>query len=82
MACAKCSFYRPKNSSQAQLLEGRDNLLKLRQEIPLRETEQAAIDDGVEAMERLLGQLADVPTPDGGPSPRQRGLRQPPVLPS
>jgi len=81
MACAKCSFYRPKGSSQAQLLEGKANLLRFRQEIPLLETEQAAVDDGIEAMERLLGQLADVPTPDGGPSPRQRGLRQPPVSP-
>src|SRR2546422_6999408 len=34
MACAKCSFYRPKESSQVQLLEGKANLLRLLQEIP------------------------------------------------
>ena len=73
MACAKCSFYRPKGSAQAQLLEGKASLLRLRQEIPLLEAERAAIDDGVEAMEQLLEKLADVATPDGGPTPRQRG---------
>jgi integrase len=85
MACAKCNFYRPKGSTQAQLLEGKANLLRLKQELPLLDEERAAVDDGVEAMDRLLTRLADVPTPDGGPPPRQRagrGLRPLPVLPS
>jgi hypothetical protein len=30
MACAKCTFYMPKGSSQAQLIEGKANLLRLR----------------------------------------------------
>jgi integrase len=70
MACAKCSFYIPKNSAQTLLLEGKSNLLRMRQEIPLREVELAAIDDGVAAFEKLLARLADVPTP-AGPTPRQ-----------
>jgi integrase len=70
MVCAKCSFYRPKTSTEAQLLEGKSNLMRLRQGIPLTEQERAAVDDGVEAMEKLLKQLADVPTP-AGPTPRQ-----------
>ena len=70
MACAKCSFYLPKESTQAQLLEGKANLLRMRQEIPLKEVELAAIDDGVAAFEKLLAQLADVPTP-AGLTPRQ-----------
>jgi integrase len=70
MACAKCSFYLPKASTQAQLLEGKANLLRMRQEIPLKEDELVAIDDGVAAFEKLLSQLADVPTP-AGPTPRQ-----------
>lgn len=70
MACAKCSFYVPKESSQAQLLEGRANLLRLLQEIPLSEEERAAVEDGIEAMEKLYEQLADVPTP-AGPTPNQ-----------
>jgi len=70
MACAKCQYYRPKSSSESQFLEGKKNLLRLRQEIPLRDEEMSAIEDGMEAFERLLSKLADVPTP-GGPTPRQ-----------
>ena len=70
MACAKCVFYYPKGSSQAQLLEGRANLQRLLQEIPLTEDERAAVEDGITAMERLCTQLADVPTP-AGPTPNQ-----------
>jgi integrase len=70
MACAKCNFYLPKHSSQVQLLEGKANLVQLRQEIPLSEAEVAAVDDGIAAMEKLLEQLVDVPTP-AGPTPRE-----------
>jgi hypothetical protein len=70
MACAKCSFYLPKQSSQALLLEGKANLLQLRQEIPLNDAELAAVDDGLVAMENLIGKLADVPTP-AGPTARE-----------
>jgi len=74
MACAKCSFYMPKGSSQVQLLQGKANLLQLRQAIPLNDSELAAVDDGVAAMEKLLEQLADIPTP-AGPTPRELGNR-------
>ena len=70
MACAKCSFYRPKTSTQSLLLEGKTNLLRLRQEIPLQEVEVAAIDEGIAAFDSLLSQLEDVPTP-AGLTPRQ-----------
>jgi hypothetical protein len=70
MACAKCSFYQPKDSTAAALLEGKNNLLRMRQEIPLGESEVAALDDGVSALESLLDRLANVPTP-AGPTPRQ-----------
>ena len=70
MACARCSFYRPKGSAAALFLEGKQGLLRLKQEIPLTEGENAAVDDGVNAFEKLLSQLADVPTP-AGPTPRQ-----------
>jgi len=68
MACARCAFYRPKGSAEAQLLEGKGNLLRMRQEIPLTDAERAAVDDGLAAMEKLLAHLADVPTP-AGPTP-------------
>ena len=70
MACAKCSFYMPKKASKPQLLEGKSNLVRLRQEIPLSDDEMAAVDEGVAAMEKLLTNLADVPTPSGR-TPRQ-----------
>jgi hypothetical protein len=72
MACAKCDFYMPKQCTAALLLGGKTHLLRLLQEIPLGEAEQAAVEDGVAAYENLLSKLADVPTP-AGPTPRQIG---------
>ena len=60
----------PKNSSKSQLLEGKSNLLRLSQEIPLSNQEVAEINDGVDAVDRLLKLPADVATP-AGPTPRQ-----------
>ena len=54
----------PKASSRAHLLGGKTNLLRLRQQIPLNDAELAAVEDGVETMEKLLQQLADIHTPD------------------
>lgn len=34
MACARCGFYRPKNCAAALFLDGKKNLLRLRQESP------------------------------------------------
>lgn len=70
MACAKCSFYVAKKSSRAQLLEAKANLLRMMQEIPLQEEERAAVEDGLNAVEKLYAQLMDVPTP-AGPTPRE-----------
>jgi hypothetical protein len=53
----------PKGSTASALLEGKSNLLRMRQEIPLNEAELAALDDGLSALESLLSRLADVPTP-------------------
>ena len=70
MACAKCSFYIPKESSRAQLLEAKANLQRMKQEIPLQEEERAAVEDGLTAIEKLYDRLVDVPTP-AGPTPGQ-----------
>jgi hypothetical protein len=64
MACAQCSFYVAKESTRAQVLEATANLLRLRQEIPLSEPELEAVEQGLAAYEKLIGKLADVPTPD------------------
>lgn len=70
MACAKCSFYVPKGSSLEQILEGKANLLRMKQELSLTEEEVAAVDDGLAALDALQQKLADVPTPAGS-TPRQ-----------
>ncbi|MFF4733469.1 tyrosine-type recombinase/integrase [Streptomyces mirabilis] len=70
MACARCDFYSPKDSTRAQLLEAKGNLQKMAVSIPLTEDEQAALTDGQTAIDELLGRLADTPTP-AGPTPRQ-----------
>jgi len=69
MACAKCSFYRPKESTKGQLLKGKAHLQRMLQAIPLLDDERAAVEEGVEAMDKLLQRLAHVPTPsDQGPA--------------
>jgi len=70
MACARCDFYTPKDSTAAQLLEAKANLQKMTTAIPLTDDERAAVDDGQAAVDRLLAKLADTPTP-AGPTPRQ-----------
>lgn len=73
MACARCDFYTPKESTRFQLLEARGNLQKMAVPIPLTDNERAAVDDGQAALDRLLERLADVPTP-AGPTPRELSL--------
>ncbi len=70
MACARCDFYTPKDSTTAQLLEAKANLQKMTAAIPLTDDERAAVNDGQAAIDRLLAKLADTPTP-AGPTPRQ-----------
>jgi len=70
MACARCDFYLPKASTRGQLLEAKAHLQRMLTAIPLTEDERAAVDDGAEAVERLLARLAGTPTP-AGPTPRE-----------
>ena len=63
MACARCDFYIPKESSKAQSLEAKSNLLRLRQEIPLNEDELRAVEDGIAGHEKLVAKLVSCPTP-------------------
>jgi integrase len=73
MACARCDFYTPKGSSQAQLLEAKANLQRMLACIPLTDDERAAVEDGQAALDALLARLADIPAP-AGPTPRQAGI--------
>ena len=74
MACARCDFYLPKGSTQAQLLEAKDNLQHMLATIPLTDDERAAVEDGASALDQLLERLANVPTPTGQ-TPRQLAHR-------
>ena len=65
MACARCDFDTPKDSSQAQLLEARGNLQRMLVMIPLTDDERAAVEDGRPPSTALLARLTDVPTPPG-----------------
>ena len=49
MACARCAFYMPQDSSKGLPLEGKENLLRLRQSRPQRRRSRGAIDDGIAA---------------------------------
>jgi hypothetical protein len=73
MACAKCDFYTPKDSSKALLLEAKDNLQRMLAAVPLTDDERAAVDDGHTALDQLLQRLADVPTPAGPTPPPDQG---------
>jgi hypothetical protein len=53
-----------------QILEGKANLLRMKQELSLTEEEVAAVDEGLAALDTLQQKLTDVPTP-AGPTPRQ-----------
>lgn len=70
MACAKCSFYQPKESSYIQMLEAKGNLIRLKQSVILSKEEIAAVDDGITALEKLSSYLQDIATPQG-PTPRE-----------
>jgi len=77
MACARCDFYVPKASTRGQVLEAKEGLITFLQEIPLSDDERAAVDGDVQALDRLLEKLKDVPTPSGG-TPRRARV---PVIP-
>src|SRR5262249_4611894 len=73
MACARCDFYLPKQSTKAQLPEANDTLQRMLAATPPTDADRAAVDDGQTALDNLLDRLADVPAPDGH-TPRQIGI--------
>ncbi len=65
MACAKCDFYIPKESTVAQLLEASENNHRFLKSIPVTDEEQAAADGDTAAIKRLVSRLEHQPTPSG-----------------
>jgi len=61
MACLKCPMYVPKGD--AQLIEARDGILHLMQEVPLTEEEKAVAEGDVEALNRYIDKRKAVPPP-------------------
>ena len=74
MACARCPFYRPKESLADQLLEGQANLLRMLEFVHLTEEEKLLVTEGIELHQALIEQLADTPTPTGL-TPRELEMR-------
>ena len=71
MACARCDFYTPKDSTKAQLLEAKDNLQRMLTAIPLTDDERAAVDDGHDRRGRPAGPAPPTSRPPPAP-PRSR----------
>ncbi len=63
MACVRCDFYVPKESSTGQILEAKAGLQRLIQEIPLTDDERAAVDGDLLALDRLTAKLREVSPP-------------------
>ena len=65
LACARCDFYRPRESSIVQLLDAKTNILRFLQEIPLTDEERCIVNGDLIAIDRLTAKLAHRPTPSG-----------------
>lgn len=65
MACARCDFYVPKESTRAELITSKTGMIRMLQEIPLTEEERNAIEGDQKAVDRLLRRLESMPAPDG-----------------
>jgi integrase len=71
MACARCNFYVPKESTRAELIASKAGMIRMLQEIPLTDEERDAVEGDRQAVERLLQRLESTPAPDGS-VPRKR----------
>jgi integrase len=72
LACARCPFYLPKQSSAGQLLAVKDGVEQMLEQLDLTEEERAALQGDRDALATLAERLATVPTP-AGPTPEQLG---------
>jgi len=72
LACARCPFYLPKNTTKGQLLEVKAGIERMLEQLDLTDDERAALEGDHEAVTALADRLAEVPTP-GGPTPKELG---------
>ena len=66
-------FLHPEGLQQSATVGGQGKLQRMLASVPLTDDEQAAVDDGQAALDRLLERLIDVATPDGE-TPREIGV--------
>jgi integrase len=61
LACLKCPMYVPRET--AQLIEARDGVLRLMQEVPLTDEEKSVAEGDVQALTRYIEKRKDIPPP-------------------
>jgi hypothetical protein len=76
IVCARCPFYRPKESTVEQLTEGKANLVRMLEFLTLTEDEQLLVTEGIELHQDLIERLAHVPTPAGATPQEMQGEYQ------
>lgn len=64
MVCKQCSYYLPKASHLAQMLEARDHLLEAHETIELTAPEQEAVETDLTRLKTWIDRLQSIPTPD------------------
>lgn len=72
MACARCPFYVPKESTKGQLLAVKDGINTMLEQLDLTDDEREALEGDRDAVTALTQRLADIPTP-AGPTPKELG---------
>jgi hypothetical protein len=69
MACARCDFYVPKESSRGDMITSKTGMIRMLQEIPLTDDERAAVEGDKDVLDRLLQRLKAAPP--GQPASRR-----------
>lgn len=72
LACARCPFYLPKQSSSGQLLQVKDGIDHMLENLVLSDEERDALEGDRNAVSQLANRLAKLPTP-AGPTPEALG---------
>ena len=72
LACARCPFYLPKQSSSGQLLQVKDGIDHMLENLVLTDEERDALEGDRNTVTQLANRLASLPTP-AGPTPEALG---------
>jgi hypothetical protein len=72
LACARCPFYLPKQSSAGQLLAVKNGVEQMLERLTLTDDERDALEGDRDALTTLTERLATIPAP-AGPTPEQLG---------